>query len=276
MSIDPRLAERRKTVAEDHAKRNISRLLRVLFVVAVLGALTWLAFSPWFSVSQVRTAGIQTSDANLILAEQEVVAGRPMVLIRAGSIESALESDPWIAEARVHLDWPRQVIVRVVERTPVAWVETAGGWTRRAQDGVAVPSGSQPDESLPWVHLPGLDDADAAGASLVLGAVEFAAHLPEEFKGGTVVTVEEGDLWAMASGYRVRLGRPAEMKAKALSLGAMLHESIPEGSTLILIAPTHPAVSPPDSAETLGDSEVGSEGDQNQTSETSGDQGSQP
>lgn len=276
MTIDPRLAERRKTVAEDHAKRNVSRLLRVLFGAAVLAALTWLAFSPWFSVSQVRTAGIQTSDANLILVEQNVVAGRPMVLIRSGVVETALESDPWIAEARVHLDWPRQVIVRVVERTPVAWVETAGGWTRRAIDGVAVPSALQPDRTLPWVHLPGLDDADATGASLVLGAVEFSAHLFEEFRSGTIVTVEEGDLWAMASGYRVRLGRPVEMKAKALSLGALLQESIPEGSTLILIAPTHPAISPPDSSQMPEDTDSGSDAGQDQGSETGDDQTQQP
>jgi hypothetical protein len=35
------------------------------------------------------------------------------------------------------------------------------------------------------------------------------------------------------------------MKAKALSLDALLREQPAAGSTLTLIAPTHPAISPP-------------------------------
>jgi hypothetical protein len=50
MSIDPRLMERRKTVAEDNAKKSISRLLKFLTVIVLAGASAWLLFSPWLSV----------------------------------------------------------------------------------------------------------------------------------------------------------------------------------------------------------------------------------
>jgi hypothetical protein len=80
----------------------------------------------------------------------------------------------------------------------------------------------------------------------VLGALEFADALPIELRSGAIVrSGANGELWAVVSGFQVRLGRPIEMKAKALSLDALLREQPAAGSTLTLIAPTHPAISPP-------------------------------
>lgn len=246
MTIDPRLAERRKAVAEDKAVRNVARLLRFLAVLVVLGALVWVALSPWLSIEQVRTAGIHTSDGHAILAEHGVVAGTPLVLLRPGTIEEALIEDPWIKAARVHLNWPDEVVVRVTEREPVAWFHTLGGWQWRDIDGVAVPGPETPDPEMAEVQLPGLDDRDAPDSPIVQGAAEFIDNLPADLHAGTVLRVMEGELWATIEGWEVRLGRPVDMAEKALSLVALLDEPLPEGSTLILVALTHPAISTPD------------------------------
>jgi hypothetical protein len=55
----------------------------------------------------------------------------------------------------------------------------------------------------------------------------------------------DGELWAEVAGFQVRLGRAVEMRAKALSLAALIREQPAPGSILTLIAPTHPAVTPP-------------------------------
>lgn len=244
MSIDPRLMERRREVAEDRARRTIARLLRFLGVLGAGAAVVWLFLSPYLSVHEVRAAGVGQSETQRILAEKMVIAGTPMILLRPGSIEAALETDPWVAGARVELHWPNSVMVRVEERVPAAWVETGGGWTRRANDGAAVPSRNQPDETLGWVRLPDVPDSQGASSLEVLGGIEFLTALPLELQIRTVVTVESGELWAETAGYRVRLGRPVEMTAKALSLVALLQEGPPRESILTLIAPTHPAVTP--------------------------------
>ena len=245
MTIDPRLIERRKAVAEDRAKRSVGRVLKLIGFGVVAGFVVWLALSPWFSVSQVRTAGIVKSDTNRLLGEQSVVAGTPMILIRTDSVEERLEQDPWVRGARVMLDWPDEVIVRVDERVPIAWFATQDGWSRRDVEGVAVPSAQSPDETLPRVHLRRVADIDAASDQFVVGAAEFIESLPTALVSGLEMRVEDGEMWALAAGFDVRLGRPIEMKAKALSLDALLRESIPDGSTLVLVAPAHPAVSPP-------------------------------
>lgn len=265
MSIDPRLMERRKTVAEDKAKRNIGRLLKFLAIAVVVGAAVWVLFSPWLSVGQVTATGIDASDGNAILADARVTAGTPMILISVSEVESALLADPWVAEARVDLDWPDAVVVEVVERVPAAWVRTGGGWTRRAIDGVAVPSKPEPGEGMARIEMPGIADQDAETSRDLLGALEFVEALPDRWHDGTVVTRHDGELWATVSGFRVRLGRSDAMAEKALSLEALLGENIAEGSTLVMIAPTNPAVMTP--------SEEGSDGGDAASEATGGDEG---
>lgn len=249
MSIDPRLIERRKTVAEDNAKKSVSRLLKFLVLVMAVGAGAWLAFSPWLSVSQVSTSGIQASGSHSVLVDHGVTAGTPMVLISASAAERALLQDPWVAEADVGLDWPNQVTVEVVERVPVAWVLTGTGWSRRALDGVALPSQPEPDDEMPRIEMAALGEDAARDSAELLGALEFVARLDRRLHDGTVVTAEEGELWATVSGFEVRLGRPVDMGQKALSLGALLQENPAEGSTLVLIAPTNPAAMAPSASD---------------------------
>lgn len=252
MTIDPRLLERRRTVAEENAHQSIGRLLRFLAFALIAGGLVWLALSPWLSVDRVRTTGIVSSDANAILAEHGVVAGTPMVLLRLGEVEKAMAADPWIVDVTVRRDWPDEVLVRVLERKPVIWVQSREGWTWRAIDGEAVPGPSGPDASSPRLIADSLSEGDLETSRLIEGAAEFIDSLPEEVSQGLTLRLDEGEIWAEVQGFAVRLGRPIEMKAKALTLGALLREPIPEGSTLILVAPTNPAVQVPDAASETG------------------------
>lgn len=246
MRIDPRLAERRRAVAEDRARRKVSRLVKFLVALGLVGAVVWLFLSPFLSVASVTTSGIAASSAATALAEQGVVEGTPLILIRTDLVESAIETDPWVRDSVVELDWPTGVVVRVQERAPVAWLETTEGWGLFAVDGVQLGTASDPDPAMPWIQLGPIPADDTETAPEVLGSLEFVATLPEELKATARVRSEPGgEIWAEVAGFQVRLGRPVEMSAKALSLAALLREEPAPGSTLTLIAPTHPAVSPP-------------------------------
>ena len=246
MTIDPRLVQRRRTVAEDKAKQNLSRLLKFLAVVVAAGSLVWLVFSPWLSITRVDTTGIEVSSGNTVLAERGVIAGTPMIQVSESATEAALLEDPWIKTAEVDKHWPDRVTVSIVERSPVAWTNTESGWTRRAIDGIALPSDSDPDNEMARIDMPHLADAAAETAPDMLGALLFIEALPTDLREGTIVTTNEGELWASVAGYQVRLGRGVEMREKALSLDALLDRKIPEGSLLTLIAPTNPSYKTPE------------------------------
>jgi cell division protein FtsQ len=245
MTIDPRLAERRREVAEDRARRNVGRLVRFLIALGVIGALVWVFLSPLLSVTTITTTGINASTAASILAEERVTEGTPLILIRTGRVEKALEADPWVRESVVDLDWPQGVMVRVDERVPVAWVETDEGWGLYAVDGVRLTTAPDPADEMPWIQIGAVDATSEAPSPELLGSLEFAAGLSDELQAGARVRNEGGgELWADVGGYEVRLGRAVEMRQKALSLAALIREQPPEGSILNLIAPTNPAVSP--------------------------------
>ena len=112
----------------------------------------WLFLSPLLSVAMVTTSGIAASSAETVLVEHGVVAGTPLILIRAGNVETALETDPWIGESLVEADWPTGVVVRIEERVPVGWLETEEGWGS-AVDGVQLATAPDPDSSMPWIQL---------------------------------------------------------------------------------------------------------------------------
>jgi cell division protein FtsQ len=246
MRIDPRLVERRREVAEDRARRKVSRLVKFLVAFGLAGAIVWLFLSPLLSVATVTTSGIAASSAQSVIVEQGLVAGTPLILIRTGNVESALETDPWVLESVVELDWPTGVVVRVQERVPAAWMQTTEGWGLFAVDGVQLATAPDADPAMPWIQLGEIPADETTSSREVLGSLEFVATLPEELKGTARVRTEPGgEIWAEVAGFQVRLGRAVDMSAKALSLAALLREQPAEGSTLTLIAPTHPAISPP-------------------------------
>jgi cell division protein FtsQ len=246
MSIDPRLKERRRVVAEDRARRKIGRLLKLIVFVVLAGVAAWVLLSPWLSVDEVVTTGVVSSDSYGMLADLGVVAGAPMILVQPGRAEQALNADPWVKSAIVVRDWPDRLIVRVEERVALAWVETGGGWAHHAVDGVALPSPATPDDALAWIQMPDLPRAESESSRDLLGALEFVAALPADIRAGATIRMRvNGEFWGKVSGYEVRLGRGVEMGAKARSLTALVAESPPLGSVLILIAPAHPAVTPP-------------------------------
>jgi len=246
MSIDPRLKERRRVVAEDRARRKVGRLLKLLVAVVIGGVVAWVLLSPWLSVAEVATTGVVSSDAYGTLSEVGAVAGTPMILVQPGKVEAALLADPWIKSASVTRDWPDRLTVGIEERVALAWVETAGGWVHRALDGAALPSPDSPDNTLAWIQLPDVPEAGSETSRDVVGALQFVDALPEALRAGTTIRMRvNGELWATVSGYEVRLGRAVEMDAKARSLTALLAQKPSRGSILILIAPAHPAVTPP-------------------------------
>lgn len=246
MSIDPRLLERRRLVAEDRARRKVSRLLKLLVGLTGLGALVWLASSPLLSVREVVTVGVSASSAHRALVELGVTPGAPMILLRPGTIQAGLLEDPWVRRVEVELEWPQRIRVEVEERRPAAWVETGDGWRTVAVDGVVLASAEEPDGILGRVLAPGVGEGDTDSSPWVLGSVRFLATLAPRLQAETVVWRDGNELWAETGGFLVRLGREVDMEDKARALEALLLvEELAPGATINLIAPTHPAVIPP-------------------------------
>ena len=242
MTMDSRLQERRREVAEDRARVDVRRVVWLLVVLGSVGAAVWLVTSPMLSVRTISTFGATNAQVSRVLAAERVVEGRPLVAIRSASVAEALEADPWVRFAGVELIFPSHVEITIEERIGVAWVPMSSRWGLVADDGVLVAYSPQPTNEADGVQIRTSDVG--LGVRIeepdVLGAVVFLIALPDDLARRTSIHLRDGELWARVGERDVRLGRPIDMDAKASALEAIIGSAPP--GVIDVIAPARPAV----------------------------------
>ena len=245
-AMDRRMAERRRGVAEQSARRRLRILLIAAIIAALGGIAAWALRSPLLDVDHLNVQGAVRSPAEAILASQGLGAGRALISIDEGAIEAALLADPWIAHAEVRVEWPATVDVIVLEYLPMAWVDGGDEWSLLSVEGAVLEHAAAPDAQTARIDLPipGVHRGSRVSDPDLLGALQFVAALDDVLREGAAVFAADGDLWATVAGVAVRLGRPVEMPEKAAAVQALLGEELPPGSTLDVIAPTRPAAIP--------------------------------
>ena len=245
--LDPRIARRRRLVAESHARRRVRRLVLLLATAVFAGAVAWALQSPFLSVRAIRVEGAVETPVRKLMAEAGFSKGRPLVTIRPAEVESVLLQDPWVAEAMVTVRLPDTLDVVVREREAVGWARTEDGWLLLSAGGVPVEVSDGPGAgSHGFVSIPITDPVlgERHPEDMVRGATAFLAAFPARHRGGITVREVKGELWARLEGIQARLGSAGEMKAKAAALTAVIDE-VPPGSTITVISPSHPAVKLP-------------------------------
>lgn len=243
--MDPRMAQRRRTVQETHARKSLRRLVRVLGVLAFAAAIVWAFRSPLLAVQHIDVAGASQVDVTAVLRAQGIDEGVAMMDVDVDSAVSRLLDDPWVKTAEAWRDWPQTVTIEIQERIPVAWVSTGGVWHHVAVDGVALFQADQPAAGEPAIIYSVGGSAVTAGDRDLVGLLEFVTNLPIEYRAGTAVAPGESGFVARVAGYQVRLGTGERGREKAMALTAILETSPQEGSIITVIAPGEPAVLAP-------------------------------
>jgi cell division protein FtsQ len=242
--LDPRIARRRRLVAEHHARRRVRRLVLILVAGVVVGVVAWALQSPFLSVRTIRVEGAEQAPVRSLMTDAGFSKGRPLVTIRPSEVEAVLEQHPWIAEAVATVRFPDTLDVEVREREAVGWARTNLGWLLLSARGVPVELSERPGAgNHGLISISVLDPVlgERHPEDMVRGAAAFLAAFPERHRGGITVRVLDGELWARLDGIEARLGSAEDMKAKAVALRAMMAE-VPPGSTVTVISPSYPAV----------------------------------
>ncbi len=216
----------------------------MLVILACAGGVAWFLVSPFMSVDEVVVRGAVRVPVDEILRRSRVVEGRPLVNIRAGSVETDLMADPRIAAASVKLVFPTRVEVVVRERVDTAWMDLGDRWGVLAEDGVVLAYAPTPTTRLPQIRVT-IDDPGLGArieAPEIGGALDFIAALPDHLAERSLFEAGNGELWVWVGNRIARLGLPSDMAAKATSLLTIL-DSAPEG-LIDVTAPSRPAVRP--------------------------------
>ncbi|MFQ5555460.1 MAG: cell division protein FtsQ/DivIB [Acidimicrobiia bacterium] len=244
--MDPRIADRRRGVSEDGARRRLRWGIAIILMAGFVGLVAYAFQSPLLSVRRVMISGSERADVAAVLRLHGVEPGVPTIRVRASVLETAIESDPWVTRASVIVTWPGEVEVTVLEHVPSAWMRLPNGWMLVSATGAILEKGRPPD-GAPRVQigLPTARPGDKVLNPAALAALEFLAGLPTGFVEGAVVAASGPGLVATIAGHEVDLGGAHDMPAKASTLSALLEEGLMPGAAVSLLSADRPAVSNP-------------------------------
>ena len=245
--IDPRLERRRRAVRRRHSRRR--RIIVIaLAVVVSLGALAWpLAHSRYLSATVVRVVGIDHTSASAVLDASGLASHPPMMDINGPLSAARIEALPWVASARVDLEWPDGVVVTVTERTAVAVVaDGAAGWAELDSTGRVLATVTAAPSGLVHLVSTGLPGAPGTTFEAAEPSLVVAAALPAAFKSMVTGVAPAGhgvDL-SLSDGITVVVGTATQLPSKFEDIASLLAGAgLRSGSVIDVSVPNSPVVS---------------------------------
>ncbi|MGV9192833.1 FtsQ-type POTRA domain-containing protein [Microbacterium sp. MC2] len=147
-------AEVRRFTARQRRKRRIwlgAGLAVAALVLGTLGA----AYSPLFAVERVRVLGTEALDTVAVEEALAAQLGTPLPLVDSSEVKAALVAFPLVESYTLEARPPHELVVRIVERTPVGAIESAAGYTLVDAAGVALATTPEEPEGHPLLEIRG-------------------------------------------------------------------------------------------------------------------------
>ena len=189
----------------------------LLLGLATLG----VAYSPLFAVEQVRVIGAEQLDAARVEAALGDQIGTPLPLVDADAVHEVLAEFPLIETYAIEARPPHELVVRVVERTPIGVFESSSGFTLVDAAGVVLSTTAEAGPGTPILRIDGGaqgDAFDAAGRVVRSLPQGIAAQVTEV----EASTADDVTLVLGATDTRVVWGSAEDSGLKAVVLEAAM------------------------------------------------------
>ncbi|HWI30434.1 MAG TPA: FtsQ-type POTRA domain-containing protein [Microbacterium sp.] len=157
-------AEVRRFTVRARRRRAVWIGVAASLVVLVLGSVG-AAYSPLFAVENIRVVGGEQLDVAAVEAALSDQIGTPLPLIDASAVKAALVAFPLIETYTLEARPPHDLVLRVVERTPIGVVESAAGFTLVDAAGVALSTTAVAPANQPVLTVRGGAKSDAFAAA---------------------------------------------------------------------------------------------------------------
>jgi len=223
----------RRRTPQDRTRRRFARrqwarrwltwryLLAGFLVVGGLGLAVYAVyFSPWLRVEGTDVTGTSQLAEDFVLAVADVPEDLPLARVDLDEIADRIDDIDTVESVDVSRQWPHEVRIEVVERTPVAVVAVGDGFTQIDAEGNRFGDLRRAPDALPVVRISASAEADALEeaarvvSSLTDEVAAMVAHVEVE-------TVDE-ILLELGDGRRVRWGSAEQSEEKAAVLLTLL------------------------------------------------------
>ena len=202
-------------------RRRIGWIAGVALALLVVGGSVGAAYSPLFAVETVTvegTSALKAADVQKALSGQ---VGRPLALVDSSAVKAALVAFPLIETYRLEAHPPHDLVVRIVERTPVGVLQADDGrFTVVDAAGVVLST----TEARPAGYA--LIDVAGGTGSKAFAAVGTALRsLPAELRGqvdGATASTPDDIVLKLSGGAQVVWGSAEQSALKTRSLQALM------------------------------------------------------
>lgn len=133
-------------------------------VVVVAGVTAAVAYSPLFAVERIRVIGAVQLDAAGVEAALASQLGTPLPLVDDAAVQDTLSDFPFVQSYTLEARPPHELVVRIVERTPIGAIESAAGYSVVDAAGVVLSAAAEAPPGEPILDVRGGVDGDAFAA----------------------------------------------------------------------------------------------------------------
>lgn len=204
----------------------------------VLGSVI-AAYSPLFAVEKITVAGASTLEAADVQQALQDQVGVPLALVDASAVKSALTEFPIIETYALEARPPHELLVRIVERTPIGVIRSDAGYSLVDAAGVVLATTPQRPEGRPELNVSaGIGSQAFRSVGLVMRSLpaDLRATVTEvKATSGDDVTVKLQD------GKSVLWGSERDSALKAAVLVRLIKAS-PDSHAFDVSSPTVPVV----------------------------------
>ncbi|MEV8516634.1 FtsQ-type POTRA domain-containing protein [Dactylosporangium sp. NPDC051484] len=220
--------------ARRHRLRAALPWLVALGVAALLGGAAAIVYlTPALGVERIEVTGVSVLDPDAVRRAAAVPDGTPLARLDLGAVGRRVRQLKPVRAATVSARYPHTLAITVQERTAVAVVPKAGGYTLLDAEGVAFHPVDVSPPGLPVIRVAQPEPGDATTA----GALTVLAALPPVVREQMVALVAESPTrirLELTDGRLVVWGDATQNAAKVRVLGLT---KIEPGHTLDVSAP---------------------------------------
>lgn len=195
----------------------------VLLVLGSVGA----AYSPLFAVERVRVVGTSQLPAAAVEDALAGQLGRPLPLVDSSEVKAALVAFPLVESYTLEARPPHDLVVRIVERTPIGTLSSAAGFTLVDAAGVALSTTPNKPKGYPEITVPGGITSKAFAA---LGMVfrSLPDDIREQVTAMSATSPHDVTLTLGKTGTDVVWGDATESARKAIVLQSIMTSQPPD------------------------------------------------
>lgn len=208
---------RRFTVRQ--RRRRYAWLASLAAVVLVgLGAVA-TAYSPLFAVSKITVLGTDRLDRGAVEQALAGEKGTPLALVDSSAVKAALVGFPLVESYSIEARPPQELVVRIIERTPVGVVSTRGGFSLVDAAGVVLSTSEKAPEGYPVIEATG---GAGSRAFRAVGAVYRSLPADLRMQVTAMAATTPDDVTLTIEGAEVVWGSPDDPVEKARVLQALM------------------------------------------------------